>query len=473
MVSKKGEDFAVIILAAGLGKRMRSEVPKVLARTSDQTLIAHVLETALSLNPSQIVVVTGHKRELVESEVRSFVEQTSTASEIVFALQKEQKGTGDAVRSAVPSLSKRVKNVLVLYGDVPLIDHSSLSRLFETHASSKAILSLISIKTAEKTDYGRIVRDPKTGAIRKIVEAKDCNDEEILISEVNSGIYLVDRDYLAETVSLLTPKNSQGEYYLTDIVEIAVSKSLPVQASVVTDLTLAYGVNDFENLSKVNEIIQSKRAAAFQINGVTIADPRSVYIEKGVKIAPGATIGPNVQLRGKTSIGEGATLEGSAIVIDSKIGKNCSLKFGLRIEKAIIHDGVAVGPFAHLRPDTVLHEGARIGNFVEVKKSEIHKGAKANHLTYIGDAEVGEDSNIGAGTITCNYDGVNKYKTTIGKRVFIGSNSALVAPVTLEDDSTVGAGSVITKTVPAGALGLTRAPLAIKEGWAAKKTKKK
>lgn len=453
----------VIILAAGKGTRMKSDLPKVVHKTINGPMIHLVISAAEFINPKKIVIVTGFKKEIVEESVNQF----KTNCKIEFAHQSEQLGTGHAVKCALESCAdlKISKNLtLILYGDTPLLSKKLISEFLEEHKISKADLSLISVETKLDSSYGRIIRDPN-GSVSKIVEFKDCTPEQKKIREVNSGIYLADSEFLADCIKELTNNNAQKEYYLTDIVEVAVSLKKSVKAFFTSDESLVQGVNDLKDLDLVNKILVKNKIDELLLSGVTFLDSSSVYIEPSVRIGQNCIIGPNVQLFGETTIANKTTIEGTCYIKDSTIGENCSLKLGLRIESAIIKNNVSIGPFAHIRANTELNEDVKIGNFVETKNSILHKGVKANHLSYLGDAEIGEDSNIGAGTITCNYDGYKKSKTTLGKNVFIGSNTSLVAPLTINDNVVIGAGSVITKDIEAGSLALTRAPLVKKNGW--------
>ncbi len=464
------ESLAVLILAAGLGKRMKSDLPKVVATTCDKPMIHHVLETASSLNPERIVVVTGHKKEVVVDCITKGAKTNSyDISKIQYADQLAQLGTGDAVKSALPALESFTGTVLILYGDTPLVSPKTLSDFLKTHASSSSVLSLITVNLSEANAYGRIIRDPNSKTIQSIVEAKDCSPAELSVTEVNSGIYAVESTFLRGAVTDLKNDNAQGEYYLTDIVGAAVSEKLPVATYSIHSMREVQGVNDLYDMSLVNRTIMEERVKALLKSGVYFEMPDTVSIDAEVTIGAGTKIGPNVQIRGKSSIGSGCVIEGTAFIQDSRIADNVHIKLCVRMEKAVVGNDSMVGPFAHLRPDAVLDEDVKVGNFVEVKKSHLKKGAKASHLTYLGDATVGKDANIGAGTITCNYDGYKKSETIIGAGVFIGSNSSLVAPVTIEDGATVGAGSVITKRVEKDSLAITRSPLITKAGWSKKK----
>lgn len=458
------ESICIVILAAGLGKRMKSDLPKVATETLNGPMILSVVKTALTLNPQKTIVITGHKREVIES----LIEKSPYRGKVTFTYQEKQLGTGHAVQCAVPALQDAPDEVLILYGDTPLISSTTLSAFQAEHKNSSATLSILTLQSDGTTAYGRIVRDTH-GKVQKIVEAKDCSSEEIKIKEVNSGIYLVQKKFLLDALSALTNNNAQSEYYLTDIVEAAVKQNNPVHTYTVHDPLEVQGVNDFYDLALVNGAIMEQRTKELLQSGVKLLDPSSVFIEAGVTIGAGTVIGPNVQIRGKTTIGSRCKIEGTALIIDATIKDDAHIKFSVQIQGATIGAHAAVGPFAHIRPDSILDEEVKVGNFVEVKKSHLKKGAKASHLTYLGDATIGQDANIGAGTITCNYDGVKKSQTIIEDNVFIGSNSSLVAPVTIRKGATIGAGSVITKEIPEDSLALTRAELFVKKGWGKKK----
>lgn len=466
------ENLAVVILAAGLGKRMRSDLPKVLHETTEKSLIEHVLETAASLAPQRIVVVTGHRKEMVEEKIRSVSAFSSAFSSVKFAFQKSQLGTGDAVRSALSELKGFSGTVIILYGDVPLLRAETLKALIDKKSREGSPLALISEIRSIPGSLGRVVRNGDNHSIAKVVEEKDCNPSQLALREVNAGIYAIDMNILPDAIGSIAASNAQNEYYLTDIVSHVVSTGRPVTTLVMNESEEFLGVNDLSDLVRVNSALNSRRVMKCIRDGVKVLDPGALYLDSSVIIEPDVTIGPSVELRGKTSIGSGTLLEGSAFINNTTIGKNCTIKLGIRAEGAAIGDGASVGPFAHLRSGTVLESDVKIGNFVETKKAHLSKGAKASHLTYLGDCKVGKDANIGAGTITCNYDGYNKFETIIEEGAFIGSNTSLVAPVRIGKGAVVGAGSAISKDVPPDALAVTRAPQVEKEGWAKRKREK-
>lgn len=464
------EDIYCIILAAGLGKRLGGEIPKALVRTRQASLIGHVLEGVKDLNPKKTVVVVGHGRELVEQHLQESPYHSKL--NITFAYQETQQGTGDAVRAALPELEGHTGTVVITYADHPLFRAETLRHFIEYHQHKNSTLSMISFQSAPPNSYGKIVRDAN-GNILRITENKDCNPEERLVSEVNSGVYAVDSSFLKPAIDSLTNENAQNEYYLTDIVQKATSEGQSVAAFSLGDPTEAAGVNTNTDLSYVNSILAQRHLRELEESGVIFDAIETCTIEPSVTIQPGARIGPGVHLAGLTAIESGVFCEGYTRILDTTIDKGAEVRLGCRIESASIGARATVGPFAHIRPGTSLAADVRIGNFVETKNATLDEGAKASHLSYLGDCVVGKNSNIGAGTITCNYDGQKKSQTSIGEGVFVGSNSALVAPLTIKSGALVGAGSVITKNVPENALALGRARQENRENWFKKTPTKK
>jgi bifunctional UDP-N-acetylglucosamine pyrophosphorylase/glucosamine-1-phosphate N-acetyltransferase len=458
------EQIGCVILADGLGNRLGGDSPKALAKTRSGALIDLALESLANLSPTKTVIVVGHKRELLEQHLATSAAAKRHAIEVV--LQSEQFGTGNAVRCALPALTGFTGTIILTYADHPLFTPDTLKRFVAYHCFKKSTLTILSFTAPSSNGYGRIVRGAK-GEVLRVTEAKDCNPEELLINEVNSGVYAVDSSFLKPSIDSLQNNNSQKKYYLTDIVEKAVKEGQTVCAFPLGDPQEAAGVNTVTDLAYVNHVLERRHIGALQADGVLFDDPFSCSLDATVVLKPGARVGPQVQLRGGTVVEGGAKLEGSSLIIDSVIGPDVTIKLGSRVEGAVIGKEASVGPFANIRPGTSLGERARIGNFVEVKNATLHEGAKASHLTYLGDCSVGAESNIGAGTITCNYDGYSKATTTIGKGVFIGSNSCLVAPVKVGDGALVAAGSVITQDVPVDALALGRARQEMQGGWAA------
>lgn len=460
------DNICCIILAAGMGKRMGGELPKAIVPTREKPLIDHVLDAIAPLRPQKTIIVTGHKRELLELHLAD--SPSAQRHSIQMVHQAEQLGTGHAVQCALEAIGSFKGTVVITYADHPLFTPETLQLFHEFHRFKKATLALISFTAPPPNGYGRIIRS-STGAVLRVTEAKDCNPEELLLQEVNSGVYAVDSSFLAPAIKSLTNRNAQGEYYLTDIVEKAAGEGQTVIAFPLANADEAAGVNSPKDLSFVNQILAQRHLEQLVEAGVIFDNPHSCSIDATVTVAGGVHIGPNVQLRGHSTISEGVVIEGTVLITNSTIEKGATIKLASRIEDSHIGSGAMVGPFAHLRPGSRLGAGSKVGNFVETKNAVLGIGAKASHLTYLGDCSVGDESNIGAGTITCNYDGYKKSKTTIGADVFIGSNSSLVAPVTIGDGALVAAGSVVTKDVPADGLAVGRAKQENKAGWAKKR----
>ncbi len=458
------QNVEVIILAAGLGTRMKSATIKILHRAAGRPIVDYVLDLAAEVTSQQPVMVIGHQREAVQSWVRERAR---------YAVQEKQLGTGHAVMEAVSVLGREGvanKRVLILSGDVPLTRTETLRELLEEHERSENALTLLTMRLDEPAMYGRIVRD-ENGAVLRIVEAKDASEDEKKIREVNAGIYVFDGGRLLENLNKLSSNNAQGEYYLTDLLGLLRDAGQRVGAVIARDAIEALGVNSRAELSEVEAEIQRRVVTKLMRDGVTFRNPTTVVIDSTVSIGQDTVIYPFVTLEGTTKIGEGCVIEPGVHLVNVTVGDDVHVKTGTVAEDAIIEDEASVGPYAHLRPGTKLGHKVKVGNFVETKKAVFGDGAKASHLSYIGDAEIGADVNIGAGTITCNYDGVNKHKTVLEDGVFIGSDTQLVAPVRVGKGAYVGAGSTITKDVPPEALALSRTPQKIIEGWAQRKKK--
>lgn len=466
------DPLAVIILAAGLGKRMNSSSAKVMAEADGSPIIDYVVEAALALSPDRIVVVTGYQREALEAHISHRFSSEAASAKISYAFQAEQKGTGDAVKSAVPSLADFTGSVMILCGDIPLITSRTLETLRSLHHKESATVTLLSVKTAQPAQYGRIMRG-QSAAVQSIKEFKDCSDEERLINEINSGIYIVDSAFLPGAVGQLKNNNAQREFYFTDIVSQAAQEGQKISCLVHFDLTEVQGVNNRVELGETSSVLKRRRATALIEAGVVIRDIATVDIAASARIEPGAIIGANTVIAGTSIVEKGAEIEGFSILSDTTVKSGAVVHQFVHAHKAVIGSGSHVGPFARLREGTILEGENKVGNFVETKNTVLAPRAKASHLTYLGDAHVGERANIGAGTITCNYDGVKKSKTVIGADAFIGSNSALVAPVEIGTGATIGAGSTITKNVDAGALALTRSEQKSVPDWSTKKRSKK
>ncbi len=443
----------IVILAAGQGTRMRSALPKVLHPIAGQSMLAHVLQTARSLKPTSIQVVIGHGADLVREQL--------AAADVNFVLQSEQLGTGHAVAQAIPHL--KAENTLVLYGDVPLIEGATLQSLL-SHLSADS-MALLTVNLANPAGYGRIVRN-QANAVQAIVEHKDANPEQLNICEGNTGILAAPRQRLIDWLGRLSNSNAQGEYYLTDIIAMAVADGLTVATETASDAMEVQGANDRLQLSELERHYQQRAARRLMAQGVTLLDPARFDVRGEVSVGRDVLIDINVILEGKVEIADNVSIGPNCVIKDSILRAGAVIKANTHLDGADVGEGADCGPFARLRPGTVLAARAHVGNFVELKNTRLGEGAKAGHLTYLGDSEIGARSNIGAGTITCNYDGANKFKTIMGEDVFIGSNSSLVAPLNLGDGSTTGAGSTITADVPAHALAVGRGRQRNLENWA-------
>ena len=442
----------IVILAAGQGTRMRSALPKVLHPVAGKAMLGHVIDTARLLKPQGIHVVIGHGAELVRERL--------AADDLNFVLQSEQLGTGHAVAQALPALT--AERVLILYGDVPLIEVETLQRLLQQVSEQQ--LGLLTVNLNDPTGYGRIVRD-EAGVVKAIVEHKDASIDQRLIREGNTGILAVPGKNLGDWLGRLSNSNAQGEYYLTDVIAMAVADGLVVATEQAADEMEVLGANDRIQLSQLERHYQYRAARRLMLQGVTLIDPARFDLRGEVTVGRDVSIDINVILEGQVVIEDFVSIGPNCVIKNSTLRKGAIVKANSHLEGAEMGEGADCGPFARLRPGSVLGAKAHVGNFVELKNAKLGEGAKAGHLSYLGDAEIGARSNIGAGTITCNYDGANKFKTVLGEDVFIGSNSALVAPVTLGDRATTGAGSVITGDVPDNTLAIGRAKQRNIEGW--------
>ncbi|HKS26082.1 MAG TPA: bifunctional UDP-N-acetylglucosamine diphosphorylase/glucosamine-1-phosphate N-acetyltransferase GlmU [Thermoanaerobaculia bacterium] len=452
------DDLDVVILAAGLGTRMKSKTIKILHRAAGRPIIDYVLDLATEVCARPPVMIVGHQRDEVQKHV---------GERARFAVQDPPRGTGHAVLQAAPLLRDGGR-ILILSGDVPLTRAETLRQLIETHEREQNALTILTMRPDDPAKYGRIVRNAD-GSVRRIVEAKDATDDELAINEVNAGIYVFDVDGLANGLQSLTPENAQGEYYLTDMVGVLLGSGKRIGTAIVDDPIETLGVDSRAQLAVAEAEIQRRVLDKLMREGVTFRNPSTVVIDSTVAIGADTVVYPFVTLEGTTTIGRDCVIEPNVHLMNVTVGNDVHVKTGTVAEDAVIEDEAAVGPYAHLRAGTRLGKHVKVGNFVETKKAVFGEGAKASHLSYIGDAEVGADVNIGAGTITCNYDGVNKHKTVIEDGVFIGSDTQLVAPVRVGKGAYVGAGSTITKDVPPDALALSRVPQKTVEGWAVKR----
>lgn len=442
----------IVILAAGQGTRMRSALPKVLHPIAGKAMLGHVIDRARELAPQKIHVVIGHGAETVK--------QRLAADDLNFVVQQEQLGTGHAVAQALPHLS--AERVLILYGDVPLIETSTLERLLEQVSAQQ--LALLTVELADPTGYGRILRDNR-GEVYAIVEHKDADATQKAIREGNTGILAVPGERLGEWLGRLSNSNAQGEYYLTDVIAMAVSDGLRVATAQPDDAMEVQGANDRKQLADLERHYQWRAAQALMTQGVTLLDPTRFDLRGQVQTGRDVTIDINVILSGTVVIEDNVEIGPNCVIHNSTLKRGAVIKANSHLDGAVVGEGADVGPFARLRPGSVLEARVHVGNFVELKNAHLNEGSKAGHLSYLGDAVLGKNCNVGAGTITCNYDGANKYRTEIGNDVFIGSNSSLVAPVTLGDGATTAAGSTITENVPAQTLALGRARQVNKPDW--------
>ena len=442
-----------LILAAGKGTRMKSDMPKVVHKVNGIPMISKIIEVLSGLNPEENILILGHKKE----EVLKVVGENCD-----YVLQTEQLGTGHAVIQAKEKLQEYDGDVMILCGDTPLLRESTLKSLYNYHKESGAVTTILTSIYENPFGYGRIVKE--NGFVKAIVEEKEASEEIKKIKEVNAGVYCFNSKELFKALDRIDNNNEKGEYYLTDVIGIQVSENKKVQSFVLEDNEEILGVNSKVELAQASKVLRERKNKELMEEGVILMDPEVTYVEDSVKVGKDTVLYPGVILQGKTIIGENCEIIGNSRVIDSVLGNNIRVESSV-IEESVLEDGVTMGPFAHIRPKSLLKEKVHIGNFVEVKKYTLEKGVIAGHLTYLGDAQVGENTNIGAGTITCNYDGVNKFKTVIGKDAFIGSDSMLVAPVNIGEKALVGAGSVITKDVPNNSLAVSRSKQIIKTDW--------
>ncbi|MGX2945726.1 bifunctional UDP-N-acetylglucosamine diphosphorylase/glucosamine-1-phosphate N-acetyltransferase GlmU [Enterococcus alishanensis] len=444
-----------IILAAGKGTRMKSKLYKVLHPVAGKPMVEHIIERVIETKPSEIVTVVGHGAEKVKEQLGDRTE---------YVVQEEQLGTGHAVMQAAEFLKRKKGTTLVISGDTPLLTSQTIDHLFDYHQGKKASATILTAHADDPTSYGRIIRD-HVGIVEKIVEQKDATPEEIRIQEINTGTYCFDNEALFDALEKIGTNNAQGEYYLTDIIEILKADGKTVAAYQTEDFEESIGVNDRLALAEANRIMRRRINQMHMVNGVSFIDPATTYIDAGVEIGSDTIIEAGVQIQGKTVIGSDVVIGAHSKIVDSIVEDNVEIKQSV-IEEAIVRKNADVGPYAHLRPQAEIGEKAHIGNFVEIKKAKIGENTKVGHLTYVGDAVLGEDINVGCGVVFVNYDGKNKHQTVIGDHVFIGSSTNLVAPLMIEKNSVVAAGSTITEDVKEGDLAIGRARQVNKSGYA-------
>ncbi len=457
------DDIHVVVLAAGKGTRMKSQVPKVLHHIAGCSLIARVLRTSARLSPASTTLVVGHGADQVRAGL-------SSIPDLQFVVQKPQLGTGHALLQTAPLLRGKAGTVVLLSGDVPLLTAGTLQSLIATHVESNAAATVVTAVMPRPFGYGRIVRT--AGRITKIVEQKDASAAQRAITEINSGIYAFDLAPLFDALDSIGTANKQGEYYLPDLIAIFRKQKRSVATWTVERAEEIRGINSRTELSEVTAMVRQQKNEELMAAGVTLVDPATTYVDADVVVGADTVIHPCVILEGSTKIGAACEIHAGARIVNSTLGERVCVRNHTVVTDSTVEAGAFIGPFAHIRPGSKVGEDVHIGNFVELKKTSIGKGSKANHLAYLGDSTIGSATNVGAGTITCNYDGEKKHQTVIGNNVFVGSNSTLVAPVTLADGSYIAAGSAVTADVPAGALAIGRARQENKDGWVARRKDK-
>lgn len=437
-------DSIAIILAAGQGTRMKSKLPKVLHKVAGKPMLGHVLDTLKTAGIKRQIVVLGHGAELIEEWL---------PQGIAVVYQREQLGTGHAVLQAKELLKDTTGKVMIVCGDTPLLQASTLKGLLNKHINTNAQVTILTADIANPQGYGRIIRE--NNQVKAVVEEKDATNEEKVVTEINTGSYCFNSQFLQDYLGKLTNNNAQGEYYLTDLIKLAKDANLKVEAFLLEDIRESLGINNRIQLAEAEKILKARVLEKLMLAGVTIVDPQSTYIEDTVEIGPDTIIYPGTILEGRTLVGEDCLIGPGVRMVDSVIGNNCKVQNAVLLESTV-KNNCKIGPFAYLRPGAILEDNVKVGDFVEIKKSVIGKGSKVPHLSYVGDAFIGEKVNIGCGTITCNYDGKNKYTTNVEDGAFIGSNTNLIAPVTVGKNAFIGAGSTINQDVPENALAIAR-----------------
>lgn len=474
--------LGVIVMAAGLGKRMKSRHAKVLHHVAGQPMVMYAVDLALQVAGHRVAVVVGHQADRVRQAIETGIASKPKAQSVSIVEQTEQLGTGHAVMQSRSVFSReqetRPAHFLILNGDTPLLKEQTVRELLRVHESQGATVTILTAILEDPSGYGRVIRRAPGAAtqgrvvspdVLKIVEDKDATSEERDCKEINVGTYVVSGDFLFGALDKLEPRNAQNEYYLTDIVRMAVAQGQGVAAVTLGDFEEGLGVNTRQQLAAAEEVVRQELRERWLEAGVTMRDPSSVWIDAGVTIGKDTVLYPNVILEGETVIGEETTIHSGVRIANCKIGNDVEILDHCVLRESQIDDGAHLGPFAHLRPGAIMRRNAKVGNFVEMKKAELGEGSKANHLTYLGDARIGKGVNIGAGTITVNYDGVNKHQTVIEDYASVGSDTQLVAPVTIGAGAVVAAGTTVTQNVPSDALAIARVAQVNRIGWAAKR----
>ncbi|HEX5647868.1 MAG TPA: bifunctional UDP-N-acetylglucosamine diphosphorylase/glucosamine-1-phosphate N-acetyltransferase GlmU [Nitrospira sp.] len=476
------QGLGVVVMAAGLGTRMRSKRAKVLHRVAGQPMVLYAVDLALQVAGHRVAVVVGHQADEVRQVIQEGIAGKAAAESVAVVEQAEQLGTGHAVLQSRPVFTRakepRATSYLILNGDTPLLKERTVRELLRVHQSEGATVTILTASLDDPTGYGRVIRRQSDGGhqgglasseVLKIVEDRDATPAERAVKEINVGTYVVSGEFLFAALDKLEPHNAQGEYYLTDIVRMAVTQRQKVVAVSLQDADEGLGVNTRRQLAAAERVVRRQICERWLDAGVTMLDPASVWIDAGVAVGRDTVLHPYVTLEGATHIGEDCVLRSHSRLTDCRLGDRVEILDHCVLRESVIEDDAVLGPFVHLRPGVSVRRKAKVGNFVEMKKTDLGEGAKANHLSYLGDATIGKGVNIGAGTITCNYDGVHKHHTTIGDNVFVGSDTQLVAPVTVGAGAVIAAGTTVTQDVPADALAIARAVQENRADWAAKR----